>query len=95
LLCRKKVPYYIFSQIFGAFIAGLLLMGMYHQQLSAYAETTKAAGMGTVFNGGPASVLCSFPNENQTLGYLFLIEWFVDSYIVSLAHPTSIEGAMH
>lgn len=29
----KKVPYYIFSQIFGAFIAGLVLMGQYHQQM--------------------------------------------------------------
>ena len=25
----KKVPYYIFSQVFGAFMAGMLLMGMY------------------------------------------------------------------
>lgn len=24
----KKVPYYIFSQVFGAFIAGLLMVGM-------------------------------------------------------------------
>jgi len=77
----KKVPYYIFAQILGSFVAGLLLMGMYWQQLSAYAEVTKAAGLGTVFNGGPASVLCSFPAENQSLGYLFLIEFFVDSYI--------------
>ena len=25
----KKVPYYIFSQVFGSFMAGMLLMGMY------------------------------------------------------------------
>ncbi|KAI5363770.1 putative major intrinsic protein [Septoria linicola] len=79
----RKVPYYIASQIFGAFVAGLLLMGMYHQQLSEYADTLRAAGhTSMVFNGGPASVLCSFPSDNQTnLGYLFLIEFFVDSYI--------------
>lgn len=36
------------------------------------------------FNGGPASILCSFPGETQhNLGYLFFIEFFVDSYIVS------------
>lgn len=35
-----------------------------------------------VFNGGPASVLCAIPNADQTnLGYLFLIEFFVDCYI--------------
>jgi len=77
----KKVPYYIISQIFGAFVAGLLLVGMYWEQLSAYADATTAAGLGTVFNGGAASVLCSFPAETQSLGYLFLIEFFVDSYI--------------
>ncbi|KAK3652216.1 hypothetical protein LTR56_005349 [Elasticomyces elasticus] len=77
----KKVPYYIFAQIFGAFVAGLLLMGMYWEQLSVYAEATRAAGEGVVFNGGAASVLCPFPSANQGLGYLFLIEFFVDSYI--------------
>ena len=80
----RKVPMYIASQIFGAFIAGLMLMGMYHQQLSEFAEASQAAGMGLVYNGGPASVLCSFPGATQTnLGYLFFIEFFVDSYIVS------------
>jgi len=56
---------------------------MYWEQLTPYAAATRAAGEGVVFNGGPASVLCSFPSENQSLGYLFLIEFFVDSYIVS------------
>lgn len=79
----KKVPYYIFSQIFGAFIAGLLMLGQYWQQISALAAETTAAGRGTVFLGGPASILCPFPAPNQTnLGYLFFIEFFVDAYIV-------------
>ncbi|EME42280.1 hypothetical protein DOTSEDRAFT_134431 [Dothistroma septosporum NZE10] len=79
----KKVPYYIFSQIFGSFVAGLLLMGLYHEQLDAYAAGLRATGVDSmVFNGGPASVLCSFPSKDQTnLGYLFLIEFFVDSYL--------------
>lgn len=82
----RKVPHYIFSQIFGAFIAGLLMMGMYHQQLSEFEISLREAGHtgSMVFNGGPASVLCSIPNTNQTnLGYLFFIEFFVDAYIVS------------
>jgi glycerol uptake facilitator-like aquaporin len=78
------VPYYIFAQIFGAFMAGLVLMGQYHEQISAFTAESIAAGHGTVYNGGPASILCSFPGPTQnSLGYLFLIELFVDSYIVS------------
>ena len=84
----KKVPYYILSQILGSFMAGLVVMGMYRQEIVAYGEALIAAGEPSlVFNGGPASIFCTFPGETQTnLGYLFLIEWFVDSYIVS-ANP--------
>ncbi|GAM82056.1 hypothetical protein ANO11243_000350 [Dothideomycetidae sp. 11243] len=83
----RKVPYYIFSQIFGAFMAGLIVYGQYHQQIAAYTETLTAAGIPLVFNGGPASIFCSFPSAapifklQQTHRYLFLIEFFVDSYI--------------
>ncbi|CAF9939729.1 MAG: hypothetical protein ALECFALPRED_008273 [Alectoria fallacina] len=78
----RKVPYYIFSQIFGAFMAGMLLMGMYWPEIQEFKAATLAAGKPLVFNGGPASILCTFPNPNQTnLGYLFLTEFFVDSYI--------------
>lgn len=62
------------------------MMGMYHQQLSEFETSLRAAGHtgSMVFNGGPASVLCSIPNTNQTnLGYLFFVEFFVDFYIVS------------
>ena len=78
----KKVPHYIASQIFGAFIAGLLLMGLYWPQISAYKEANLAEHGTAVFNGGAASILCSFPNPNQTnLGYLFMLEFCVDSFI--------------
>ncbi|MCJ1463423.1 hypothetical protein MMC07_002030 [Pseudocyphellaria aurata] len=78
----RKVPHYIISQIFGAFIAGLLLMGMYWPQIQKFKVATLAQGKPLVANGGPASILCTFPNPDQTnLGYLFLIEFFVDSYI--------------
>lgn len=78
----KKVPYFIVSQIFGAFIAGLFVMGMYWPEIQAMNEELIAAGKPLVANGGPASILCSFPNPNQTnLGYVFMIEFFVDSFI--------------
>lgn len=60
------------------------MVGMYWQQLSAFADATTAAG-GTLYGpGSPASTLCSFPLPTQSLGHLFLIEWFVDAYIVSI-----------
>lgn len=30
-----KVPYYIFAQVFGAFMAGMILMGQYYPQMTA------------------------------------------------------------
>ena len=78
----RKVPHYIFSQVFGAFMAGLLMVGMYWPEIQEFKAATLAAGRPLVYNGGPASLLCSFPNPNQTnLGYLFLTEFFVDSFI--------------
>jgi glycerol uptake facilitator-like aquaporin len=78
----RKVPHYILSQIFGAFIAGLVLMGAYWPEINAL-KTAVIAKEGTaVFNGGPASILCVFPNPNQTnQGFLFFQEFFVDSFI--------------
>jgi len=78
----KKVPHYIFSQIFGAFIAGLLLTACYWPEISAARDAEVAKTGSAVFNGGVASIYCTFPNATQTnLGYLFFQEWFVDSFI--------------
>lgn len=78
----KKVPYYIFSQIFGAFIAGLTVMGMYWTQIQEMKAVLLEKGMPLVANGAPASILCSFPNPDQTnLGFVFMTEFFVDAFI--------------
>ncbi|KAK5994623.1 Aquaporin-3 [Cladobotryum mycophilum] len=78
----RKVPYYIFSQILGAFIAGLIVMGIYWPQIQEMKAAFIAAGKPLVMNGGPASILCSFPNADQTnLGYVFMTEFFVCAFI--------------
>jgi hypothetical protein len=76
------VPHYIFSQIFGAFMAGLLCIGCYWPEIQA-AKAINLAEHGTVhFNGGVASIFCAYPNPSQTnQGWLFFQEFFVDSYI--------------
>lgn len=51
-------------------------------QIQAIKHELLAAGKPLVANGAPASILCSFPNPNQTnLGYVFMIEFFVDSFL--------------
>jgi len=78
----RKVPRYIFAQICGSFVAGLALMGTYRQQIRDLEGVMRAKGLPMVMNGGPASILCTFPGENQhNLGYLFLIEFVTDLYI--------------
>ncbi|EEA24821.1 hypothetical protein TMatcc_007924 [Talaromyces marneffei ATCC 18224] len=77
----KKVPHYILSQIFGAFMASLLVMGMYREQIVTYEKALTAAGLPMVSATGPAGIFCSFPAEGQTLGHLFLTEFFVDCFV--------------
>lgn len=65
-------------------MAGLLLVGQYHPQLTELAAKMGAAGLSANSLGGPGSILCSFPSPTETnYGYLFFIEFFVDSFLVS------------
>lgn len=66
-------------------MAGLLLVGQYYPQLTALAAEFRAKGLSPNSLGGPGSVLCSFPGATETnYGYLFFIEFFVDSFIGSV-----------
>lgn len=67
-MCRLD----ILSQIFGAFVASLLVMGMYREKIVKYEEALTALGMPLVSATGPAGIFCSFPAEGQSMGYLFL-----------------------
>jgi glycerol uptake facilitator-like aquaporin len=79
----KKVPYYIFAQIAGAFFAGIILMAQYHEQIDVYRSALHAVHMPDVFMGSPASIFTTYPQSNQNnQGWLILIEFFVDSFIV-------------
>ena len=57
-------------------------MGCYWPEIRALRDANIAEHGTAVFNGGAASILCTFPNPNQTNhGFLFLQEFFVDSFI--------------
>ncbi|TID21980.1 aquaporin-like protein [Venturia nashicola] len=78
----RKVPYYIFAQIAGAFFAGLILYGQYYQQIEVYRLELEKLGMPEIFAGSPASIFTSYPLGSQThQGWLVLIEFFVDAFI--------------
>ncbi|KAH7349777.1 aquaporin-9 [Plectosphaerella cucumerina] len=77
----RKVPYYIFSQILGAFTAGLVLMACYWTKVQEVNATLIAAGRPLIGGGAPASMLCPMPNEGQSIGYLFAVEFFADAFI--------------
>lgn len=63
----------IFSQIVGSMVAGLLVMGMYWQEIKKFKDATLATHQPLVSATGPAGILVSFPGADQTnLGYLFL-----------------------
>ena len=63
-------------------MAGVLCLACFWPEIQA-AKAINIAEHGTVhFNGGVASILCAYPNANQTnQGWLFFQEFFVDSYI--------------
>lgn len=66
-----------------------MLVGVYHPQLSALEAKFVAAGLPPNSLGGPGSILCSFPASTQTnYGYLFFIEFFVCTFIVSPVRVT-------
>ncbi|KAA8565729.1 hypothetical protein MFRU_006g02880 [Monilinia fructicola] len=77
----KKVPQYIFAQVFGSFVAAMLLVGQYYPQLTALAAEYHAKGLSLNSPGGPGSILCSFPGATQSYGYLFFIEFFADVFV--------------
>ncbi|KAI1324424.1 aquaporin-like protein [Xylariaceae sp. FL0255] len=78
----RKVPYYILSQIVGAFLAALLVMGMYRPEIAAFEAATLAAGGPLVSNTGPAGIFISVPAATQNnLGYVFLTEFFAAAFV--------------
>jgi hypothetical protein len=60
------------------------VVGQYYPQLTLLAAEVTSKGVSANSLGGPGSVLCAFPAATETnYGYLFFIEFFVCSFIVS------------
>ncbi|KAJ9263656.1 hypothetical protein DTO212C5_7441 [Paecilomyces variotii] len=89
----KRVPQYILSQILGATVAGLLVVVIYWNQIRALKEAMLAANQPLVSPLGPAGIFLSLPGTSQRFGYLFMVEFFVDSLIGVLIW-TAIEATV-
>lgn len=89
----RKVPHYLLSQLLGAFIAGIVLMGCYWPQIQAAKELDISKYGSAVYNGGAAGILCSFPPSNQTnLGY-YVLQEFICTLIVGIVIWACIDPA--
>lgn len=53
-------------------IAGLLVAGMYWEQITQAKAAALAAHQPLVSATGPAGIFVAFPGPKQSLGYLFL-----------------------
>lgn len=83
-----KVPYYILAQCLGGFLSALVVVGQYWEQLNAVKDGLLLAGQPLVATGSPAAALCAIPLATQNnLGFLFMIEFFVCTYLVSTGPP--------
>ncbi|KAG8857996.1 hypothetical protein FRB96_005487 [Tulasnella sp. 330] len=71
----RKVPQYIIAQIFGAFIAALIVYGTYKQDLRAIVAGLELTAPQDIYSAqGPAGVFAFLPQPGQGLGYAFLNE---------------------
>lgn len=63
-------------------MAALVIMGCFWPEIKVVRDLNLQEHGTAVFNGGAASILCTFPNPNQTnQGFLFFQEFFVDAFI--------------
>jgi len=73
ILLLIQLPSDIASQIFGGFLAALLLQGIFWEDIQKLSAATLAAGKPLVSAEGPAFILCVFPTADQNnLGFLLL-----------------------
>jgi len=78
----RKVPQYIIAQIFGAFIACLVVYGTYKQDLVAITLEMSILAPQDIFSAaGPAGVFALFTQPGQGLGYVFMNEIFASTLL--------------
>ncbi|GAA6058919.1 hypothetical protein JCM10212_002871 [Sporobolomyces blumeae] len=82
----RKAPYYIVSQIAGAFVASLIVMGIFKQQLDLVTEGYRSLGLSSAIYGpqGPAGLFALFPGSTQALRWVFFNEFIGNVFLAIL-----------
>jgi glycerol uptake facilitator-like aquaporin len=81
----RKVPQYIFSQIFGAFVGACLVYAQYAPELSKITKAMQEAGQeAAIFTpSGPAGAIALLPAPGSQIGIIFVNE-FISTAIVGI-----------
>jgi len=79
----RKVPQYIFSQIFGGFFAALVVYGQYRPYIKELEALLIAAGKeAAIFSSiGPAGIFAIYANPGIDLKWTFMNEFFADFFL--------------
>ncbi|GAA5852223.1 hypothetical protein JCM9279_006938 [Rhodotorula babjevae] len=78
----RKVPFYIFSQLLGGFLATLCVYGIYNQQFKEVVTVLEAVKPAQIFSpAGPAGILALFPGVGQELRWAFLNEVIANLFL--------------
>lgn len=92
----RKVPFYIFAQLLGAFIGSLVVIGQYHESLSLISGELEAAGkLKQIFTpAGPASAIEATIMPGRNLGWVFFNEFMMNfvmgAVVFGILDPTNI-----
>ncbi|GAA5914039.1 hypothetical protein JCM5296_003839 [Sporobolomyces johnsonii] len=79
----RKVPFYIVSQILGAFVAAVFVYGIYKQQLDEVVAGMNLLGEAKAIYSpqGPAGLFGLFPAAGQNLGWAFFNEFIANMFL--------------
>ncbi|GAA5936349.1 hypothetical protein JCM3775_006474 [Rhodotorula graminis] len=78
----RKVPFYIFSQLLGGFLATLAVYGIYNQQFKEVVAALEVVKPAQIFSpAGPAGILALFPGVGQELRWAFLNEVIANLFL--------------
>ncbi|GAA5994908.1 hypothetical protein JCM5350_006609 [Sporobolomyces pararoseus] len=82
----RKAPYYIASQIAGAFVGALIVAAIFHQQLAEVTAGMKALGLEkAIFSAqGPAGLFGLMPGTGQELKWAFFNELIGNTFLAIL-----------
>ncbi|PWY97625.1 aquaporin-like protein [Testicularia cyperi] len=90
----SKAPFYIAAQLLGGFVASLIVVACWHDELLKVTALLKATGKAEeIFTAaGPAGAIALFPTPGRSMGSIFANEFFAD-VLVAMIVWANLDGA--